>query len=251
MPGAPPTTATSPKLPLCDACSRPGHRGVPASQAQGVPASTPRRSSQTVPAWSRPWPVWQPGFRDSRASVCVARTAASPNSMPVSACRPEGRSTANTSPGWRLQSANGIGDGPRWRAIRSQAEHASMCRSACGTRPVHVVMDTPAACASCKACAASVGRREASPKQTHLHTAPCLVQPARGHQSIAAVVAGACPDLDAGSMGCDCLRQPRYSQAGACHQGVRRVLAQRGYLCHPRGAARHAAASSSGLPLTR
>ena len=57
------------------------------------------------------------------------------------------------------------------------------------------------------------------PEQTYLHAAACLVQPARGHETIAAVVAGARPDLDAGSMGCDCLRQSRNGQPGACHQG--------------------------------
>lgn len=137
---------------------------------------------------------------------------------------------------WPLQSANGIGDGPRWRAIRSQAEHGVDVQIGMRGQTGEYRNGHPGRLGFMQGLRGVWWQSRGLPKQTHLHTAACLVQPARGHQTIAAVVAGACPDLDAGSMGCDCLRQPRYSQASACHQGVRRVLAQRGHLGHPRGA---------------
>ena len=173
MPGAPPTTATSPKLPLCAACSRCRGGGGPASTAVPSPVGTPSVCSQTRPAWSRPWPVKSPGFSVSSDNVACARTATPPSATPVSACSPEGRSTASTVAGPLLSRWMASAIAPSGARRVPRPSRASMARSpASPCQPG--VMGTPADTACAWAQAASAGRRAASPKN-----ATCTALPAR------------------------------------------------------------------------
>jgi hypothetical protein len=149
MPGAPPTTATSPKLPLCARMQPPVALRRAAQPGRGGPGITPRRSSQTVPAWSRPWPVWQPGFRLSRASVCVARTARAHRHAGVGVQARGQIHRQHTEAGWRLSARMAAAMAPDGRAIRAQAQQRVDVQI--GMRAPdrsHVVMATPAACAA-------------------------------------------------------------------------------------------------------
>ena len=96
MPLAPPTMATSPKLPLCEAWRRFACAGAGFSQALGCSASgQPSVWSQTWPLMSRPWQVNTPGLRLNKLRVWVARTQG-PSAAPVSASSPLGRSAETT-----------------------------------------------------------------------------------------------------------------------------------------------------------
>ena len=180
MPGAPPMTITSPKLPLCCACWRTDCSRATlsplASHARGgtcaATSAMARSSNHTWPAWSRPWAVNTPGFRVSRHSVCVAITASSPSRVPWSASSPVGRSTASRAPACALSRRTASARAPSGPRVLPRPSRASMAKSACACEGSAVSMVTPASCARNSEAAASGGRREAVPTLVTLTRLP-------------------------------------------------------------------------------
>ena len=205
MPGAPPMTATSPKLPLCAACGAAQRaRGArPASQARGAlgaGARRPGRRTRPAPAASRPAPVNRPGLSVSRRQrVRARRTQSAPSGWPVSASRPDGRSTASTRRSAGVACAASQRRS-RPRAARDGADAEQGVDGQVGQRRRRAARRTrtPAARARCQRRArhrpaARLRRRPGDDRRACPRCCRCT----RRLEAVAAVVAGAAGDPDA------------------------------------------------------
>ena len=169
----PPITITSPKLPLWLAWARAAFSPIgccwPASHAVtggSVGGTTPRSSSQTFPAASRPWAVKRPGLSVRSESVCLGPgrkcgdVSAVGSSAPVSAFSPLGKSTHRTSSGVVRSRDSQAPSRPSTGRMAPMPIKASIARSnssgGCSAN------STPLCCAAASAWRASAGRRLSS-----------------------------------------------------------------------------------------
>ena len=174
MPGAPPTIASVPYVPLCtlrrvrvrDSGRMASRSGQSSLRPFAFPRSASRPSACTVttPAASSPSPVRRPGFSAMNVAVAVARITGS-WSAPVSASSPVGTSSASTGAPQARAQATSAAYSPATGRVRPMPNSASTTSAGATFRGSRIV-DPPAATNAACAARASAGSVEGSPRNT-------------------------------------------------------------------------------------
>ena len=196
------------------------------------------------PAWSRPWPVKQPGLSVSSASVALG---------PHGGVAEQGAGVGVQARGQvdgqhrRPQRVHGIG----WpRPSRPAARGARRCRAGrrwtrsrvAGSAHGRLSMATPAACASREGPRRIGGQARRVGQQADPHLLAGLVQVARGHEAVAAVVARA-RTRHGTARACGARPAPAAPRPGRRGPSARAAACRASAAC---STARDAAASCSG-----